>query len=130
MKSNSFFKSVYIRMFIYAFNGIKFSVKNERNMKIHIFFGTFAIILSILLKISLDEFAIIVLTISAVIFTELINSSIEVTVNLVTDGKYNKLAGIAKDTSAGAVLISAIASLFVASFIFIPHIIYIFHLKL
>ena len=52
---------------------------------------------------------------------ELLNTALESVVDLTVKQTYHELAKIAKDCAAGAVLISAIASLFVASFILLPH---------
>ena len=53
---------------------------------------------------------------------ELINSSIEAVVDLVTE-EYHPLAKVAKDTSAAAVFVSALASVVVGLIIFLPKLI-------
>lgn len=54
-----------------------------------------------------------------VIAAELINTAIEELTDLLSPN-YHKKAGYAKDASAGAVLILAIASAIVGSMIFVP----------
>ena len=56
-----------------------------------------------------------------VISLELVNTAIEAVVDLCTQ-EYHPLAKIAKDTAAGAVLISAIASVVIGLIIFVPKI--------
>ena len=51
---------------------------------------------------------------------ELVNTAVEAVVDLVTEEK-KPLAKIAKDTAAGAVLVSAIAAAIIGCIIFIPY---------
>ena len=73
--------------------------------------------MSILLKISKIEMIIITISIFLVIFAEVMNTAIEKTVDLVTQ-EYNEIAKIAKDVSAGAVLVLAINSIIIGLYIF------------
>ena len=74
------------------------------------------------LKISINEWIICITLIGLVLSAELMNTAIETVVDMFTREK-NELAGKAKDISAGAVLILAIASAIVGGIIFIPKII-------
>ena len=76
-------------------------------------------------KVNKYEWAILALTIGLVISCELINTSIEATVDLVTE-EYHPLAKVAKDTSAAAVFIFAIVAIIVGIIIFLPKIIALF----
>lgn len=60
-----------------------------------------------------------------VITSELLNSSIELTVDLYTK-EFNPLAMVAKDTAAAAVTISALIALIIGMYVFLPKIICIF----
>ena len=51
---------------------------------------------------------------------ELLNTALESVVDLTVGQHYHELAKTAKDCAAGAVLISALASLLVASYILLP----------
>ena len=93
-----FFKS-----FIYAFNGIKLSLR-QRNIKIHIVCALFAIILGVSLNINFSDWCIILICIGIVLSLEMINTAIEYLVDLVEPNQ-NPIAGKIKDLSAGAVLI-------------------------
>lgn len=106
-----------------SINGIFYTLKKERNIKIQLIIAVLAIILGIFLKINLIEWVILTITIFIVIISELINTAIENTVDLITK-KYNETAKIAKDVAAGAVLVSAINSLIVGILIFGTKIIY------
>lgn len=113
----SFGKSVYN-----CLEGISYVVINEVNFRREIILGIIALILSYLLKISTIEFIIVLIMISLVLTMEVINTSIERAVDLYTK-EYNDLAKIAKDVSAGSVLISSIFSLIIGIIIFVPKII-------
>ena len=98
------------------------SFKTERNMKIHVLIMLLVIIAGILLKISNIEWFICIILFTLVISAELFNTAIETVVDMITTEK-NEKAKIAKDVSAGAVLILAIGSAIVGLMIFIPKII-------
>ena len=110
-----------INSFKYAFEGIFTALKAEKNMKIHFIIMILVIILGIILKISRIEWIICIILFGFVISLELINTAIENTVDLITQEK-NPKAKIAKDVSAGAVLIAAITAVVVGFIIFVPKI--------
>ena len=95
------------RSFRYAGNGIKYCVKNERNMRIHLVTAVYVLIFAQFYHFSQVQFTVLLLTIGMVLFAEAVNTAIEVLVNLETQG-YDCLARIAKDVAAGAVLICAV----------------------
>lgn len=110
-----------INSFRYAFEGIFTAFKAEKNMKVHFIIMILVIILGILLKISKMEWIICIILFGFVISLELVNTAIENTVDLITLEKHPK-AKIAKDVSAGAVLIAAITAVVVGLIIFLPKI--------
>lgn len=103
-------------------DGISYVTKNEKNFKREIVLGIIALILSYILKIDKIEFIIVLTMICLVLTAEIINTAIERTVDLVTK-EYHELARIAKDVSAGSVLVTSIFSLIIGIIIFIPKII-------
>ena len=107
--------------FKYAIEGIWTSFKTERNMKIHIFIMILVIIAGIILKINKSEWIICIILFAIVIGSELFNTSIETIVDMVMPEKYEK-AKIAKDVSAGAVLVVAIGAAIIGLVIFVPRI--------
>lgn len=106
-----------IKSFNYAIDGIIYTLKSQRNMKVHYFVALGVLFLSLFMNLSRIEMIALFFTISLVVIAELFNTAIEKTVDLITT-EYSPLAKIAKDVSAGAVLISAINSIFVAYLIF------------
>lgn len=111
----------FLLSFKYAFQGIINSIIEERNIKIHLLAVVITIIMGIKYQISSIEWIICIVLFGLVISSELINTSIENTVDLITDEK-NDLAKKAKDAAAGAVLINAIISIIIAGFIWVPKI--------
>ena len=110
-----------INSFKYAIEVIWTSFKTERNMKIHIFIMILVIIAGIILKINKSEWIICIILFAIVIGSELFNTSIETIVDLVMPEK-NEKAKIAKDVSAGAVLVVAIGAAIIGLVIFVPRI--------
>lgn len=110
-----------INSFKYAGEGVISSLKTERNMKIHFFIMILVIIAGFLLEITQMEWIICVILFGLVIGSELFNTAIEETVDLAMPYR-NEKAKLAKDISASAVLVVAIASAVVGLIIFIPKI--------
>lgn len=123
MKNNKDFKnSNLIESFNHAIDGIIYAFKNESNMKRHVFMAILVAIVSLFFNMTRIEMAIICITITLVIFAELLNTTLEKIVDLVYE-YYEPRAKIAKDVGAGAVLVTALNSLFVGYFIFYDRII-------
>lgn len=105
-----------------AINGIIESISTERNMLFHMLMAFFVIILAMILDFTRLELIVIGLTIVFVLVAELFNTAIEVLTDLASDNKYHELAKKTKDIAAGAVLLSAIASVFVGYLLIYPKI--------
>ena len=118
-------KQKLINSFKYAFTGIITAFKTEQNMKIHLLIALAVILMGILLKISKLEWITCLFAIIIVLAAELFNTAIETIVDMITKEK-NEKAKIAKDVSAGAVLISAIGVALVGFIIFWPKILSLF----
>ena len=115
-KNPNFFQS-----FKNALNGIKEVIKTGKNIKIQIAFAIFAIIMGIVFKVNNIEALILVLTIFFVLVSEFLNTAIEMLADLYTT-EYNEKIKVLKDIGAGAVLLSAIASVIIGIIIFLPKI--------
>lgn len=111
-----------INSFKNAFNGMIVSFKQERNMKIHINIMFLVILLGIIFKIKMVEWIICIICFALVIGGELFNTAIEITIDIAMPN-FNEKAKKAKDISAGAVLVLAIASAIIGFIIFVPKII-------
>ena len=110
-----------VKSFTYAFDGLKYAFKYEQNILVHTLATILVIIAGIFLKISLTEWLVLALIIGLVIATELINTSIEATIDLITKDVH-PLAKIAKDTAAAAVLVFGLTAIVIGCIIFLPKI--------
>ncbi len=99
--------------FKYAAAGVTYAFHTQRNFRIHCVMGTLAITIGALLQLTGVEMAVICITSGLVLTLELLNTAIESVVDLTVGQTYHELAKIAKDCAAGAVLISAFASVLV-----------------
>lgn len=106
--------------FKYAGAGLLYAFRTQRNFRIHVVVGSVAIALSLYLRLSPIEIAIMGLTVGGVLTMELINTALESVVDLTVQQTYHELAKIAKDCAAGAVLISAFVSILVAGVLLVP----------
>ncbi|MCK4776753.1 MAG: diacylglycerol kinase [Actinomycetia bacterium] len=103
--------------FNYAIEGIIYTLKTQRNMKIHFLVGIFVMIISLFFRISSMEMILIIFAVTFVLFAELVNTAVESTID-VTTTTHDPLAKIAKDASAGAVLIASLNAIFIGYLIF------------
>lgn len=92
------------RSFLFAVQGLRFAVKTERNIKVMLGGGAFAVVMGLVLQIDLVSWAIVLLCIGCVLAAELLNTAIETVVDLVSP-EYHPLAGHAKDVAAAAVYV-------------------------
>jgi diacylglycerol kinase (ATP) len=106
--------------FYFAWQGLSYAFRTQRNFRIHTLIGGIAIGLSIYLKLSPGDLATICLTSGAVLALELINTALESVVDLTVGQTYDPLAKIAKDCAAASVLISAMVALGVALVLLLP----------
>ncbi len=105
----------------FAISGMLYSWRTQRNIRIHSFFAVGVLFLALLLSVSRTELAILILAIMMVLTLELVNTSLEAIVNMVTE-EYLPLAKIAKDVAAGAVMIASLGAVLVGLLIFGPRI--------
>jgi len=115
-----------LKSFKYAFSGISYVLKTSRNFKIQLIFAVTSLMIGFALQISQSNYVILIATIMSVLILEILNTSIESIVDLVVKKEFSSLAKIAKDTSAGAVLLASINSVIIALYIFVPKIKFLF----
>lgn len=111
----------FINSIKYAISGVIQALKEEKNLKIDFFIMILVIIFSVIFKISKLEWVIELILFGIVISLELINTSIERTVDLIIKEK-NKDAKFIKDVAAGASFVSAIVAFIIGLMIYIPKI--------
>ena len=113
------FFSSRIRSFQFAFAGWWHVIRTQPNAWIHALASAVAILLAIWLNLSIQNWAILLLTMALVWTAEFFNTALEATVDLFSPQPH-PLAKIGKDVAAGAVLISALASFLVGLLILGP----------
>ncbi len=93
----------------YAIEGILYAARSQRHMRNHFLAALAILALVLFLEISGIELVLLVLAISLVLCAELMNTAIELCVDLVSPD-HHPLAKAAKDVAAGAVLTAAIGA--------------------
>ena len=107
-KSSSVWESI-----SHAIHGLNLALHSQRNFVIEVIVSFIALFLALFLKFSATDFCIVIIMITIVLVCELLNSAIEFTLDAVYKNNYSKLVEMAKDMSAGMVLLVAIMSVFV-----------------
>lgn len=108
----------FFRGFVYAARGIVYNIKTQRNFRFHIAAAVWVLLISFFYDFGRTEYALLMITFSSVMALEAVNTAVEAAVDLETDGERRKLAAVAKDAAAGAVLIAAVFAAAVAVFLF------------
>lgn len=106
-----------LESFNYAIDGLLYAIRTQRNMKIHLFATLCVLLACFFFDITKNEFLILAITVTLVISAELINTAIEAAIDMSTNF-YHPLAKIAKNASAGGVLVTAINAMIVGYIIF------------
>ena len=104
----------------YAAKGLRYSFSTQRNFTIQLGFALGAFVLGLFLGLNKSDLAIMALTATSVLVIELLNTAIESVVDLAIGKRFHPLAQIAKDCSAGAVLVASMSSLLVAVLLLFP----------
>ena len=108
--------------FKYAFSGLNNAVINHSSFIIHITVGFIACFLSLIFDLSSTEIMFVLSAIFFVLIAELINTSVEETINLFTK-EIKRGAMLAKDSAAAAVLLASFYAILIGVIIFVPKII-------
>lgn len=108
------------RSFSYAFAGLAYVFRTQRNFRVHLAIALPAIAIGLYVGLSGPEWAVLTLIITLVLFAEMLNTVVESTIDLASP-EYHPLAKVAKDVAAGAVLLTAIAALIVGLLLLGPH---------
>lgn len=105
-----------------AASGVVYALASERNMKIHLVATLLVIVAGLFFGLNRMEWSLIIVTVSAVWATEILNSSLEDLVDLISP-QYDMRAGRVKNLSAGAVLVTVFGAIFIGIMIFGPRLI-------
>ena len=105
--------------FKFAYQGLSYSFKTQRNFRIHCGFTLLLLLLMPILKLKVYELLFLASAAFAVLVTELVNTAIEKTIDIYTTA-YHPLAKIAKNCAAAAVLLAALYAVVVGITISVP----------
>lgn len=115
MKENGFHR--WRRSFRYAYEGIKYALDTQSNMKFHFFVAFLVLLAALFVHLNKIDILFILLAVTLMIVTELINTAVEKTVDLAMPEQH-PLAKIAKDVAAASVLVSAVFAIVVGMIVF------------
>ncbi len=101
-----------------AIHGLKLAVSSQRNFVIEIFISVFVLFAAMALRFTITDICILIVMIAIVLVCELVNSVIEFTLDAVYKNNYSRLVEMAKDISAGMVLMVACISVLLGTLLF------------
>lgn len=108
-----------INSFKYAITGIGTFFRSQTHPKIHLLAAIIVTSAGFYYKVSASEWLVLIVIMTIVIVAEAFNSAIEMLCDKITS-EHDPIIKNVKDISAGAVLISAIASVIIGLIIFLP----------
>lgn len=110
--------AAFFRSFAYAAKGLWRMIRTERNFRFHLVAAAYIVGFAPRFLQTRGEWAVLILTVCAVLGLELLNSAVEHAVDLACPDRHPKAAA-AKDIAAAAVLICAVGAVGVAISLFI-----------
>lgn len=112
------FMRALLQSFRCALAGIGWALKTQRNMRLHALAAAGVIILGLMENLAAWEWCAVWLCIALVWAAELVNTALEALCDRLLPGQDEAVRRV-KDAAAGAVLVCALASLLVATIIFL-----------
>jgi len=106
-----------IASFNYAFEGVIYALRTQRNMRIHFTAAALVLIAGLALGVTRIELIALLFAAGLVIVAELINTAVEAAIDVATTS-FDPRAKVAKDVSAGAVLVCAFIAVVVGYLVF------------
>lgn len=108
-----------LEAFRFALSGLWYTLRTQRNMRIHILAAGTVLVFGLWLRLSSDQWAILVATMGLVLVSEMVNTVVESIVDLACP-EYHSLAKTAKDAMAGTVVLAAMLAVIVGVLILGP----------
>ncbi len=108
-----------LESFRYAFAGLAYALRTQRNTRIHLSIAALVIAMGLWLRLPPTSWAVLTLTIGLVLVGEMINTVVETLVDMIT-ADYHPLAKVTKDVMAAVVLLTAMFSVIVGLFVLGP----------
>lgn len=114
-------KSTHHISFKHAWDGIVWALQTQPNFRIHLLLSGLSLFFCWFFRVSALEYLVILFTIILGLSAEMINTAIEAMTDLISL-EWRKDAKIAKDVSAGMMLLVAMGAMVVGSVVFIPRV--------
>lgn len=109
-----------VQSFRYAFAGLEYVLRTQRNAWIHAAASLLVVLVCAWLDLSRLEWALIVLAIALVWTAEFLNTALEAVVDLASQHARHELARRGKDVGAAAVLIAAFSAVVIGLLVIGP----------
>lgn len=109
------------KKFLPAFRGL-FLVSRDRSFQIQFMFACLAIVVGLILHFTESQWQLILLMITLVLTTEIMNTAVEQICNFICPSHHEKI-GLIKDLAAASVLCASLGALVVGLWIVISHLI-------
>ena len=106
-----------LQSFNFAFEGVIHVLRTQRNLRIHFAIAVVVLVLALVFDVSRLELVALMLAITFVLISEMVNTAVEATIDVATTS-FDPLAKLAKDIAAGAVLIAAVNAIAVGYLVF------------
>lgn len=111
--------------FSHAWDGLLYTLKSQPNFQFHVLAMVLVFVGGLYFQVNVYEWLVLVFTFNMVLVAEMINTSIESVVDLITLERRQD-AKVAKDVASAMVLVSAFFSVIVGLFVFLPKILIYF----
>jgi len=110
-------RSSIIESFNFAIEGVVHVLRTQRNLRIHFAVAVIVLVLAVVVGVSKIELIVLLIAIAFVLVAEMINTAIEGAIDAATTA-FDPMAKLAKDISAGAVLIASVTAVAVGYLVF------------
>lgn len=115
----------FVNSFKNSFDGLRYAYTHEQSFLIHIVLTIVVVATGIYFEIRGTHWVLVLLAMSLIIVTELLNTAIESVVDLVTD-EFHPLAKVAKDCASAAVFVVSLIATCIWLYVFLPKFILLF----
>ena len=104
----------------YALAGLHYALRTQRNFRIQLAAAAGIAVLTIWLRLAALEAAVVALAMFMVLAAELINTGVEAIVDMLVEQHHHRLAQLAKDIAAAAVVISVVGAILAGGLVLGP----------
>lgn len=108
-----------------ARKGFRLVFKSEMNIRVHLIIAFLVLTAGYFFGFNATEYCILLIAIAMVIVSEMLNTAIEFALDSIYHNRYSKMVGMAKDISAGAVMVASVVSVIIGLILFGKHLILI-----